>query len=178
MRIHTLPTQFLALASALACTGSALAQNWVTYSNQTSTRLVAAAALIGADNHEKDFAWGDLDQDGDIDLICVRKFPGSIQGGARNLLLMNEGGVLTDRTAEYGQASDISGYFGLLDATNDRDVEAVDINNDGWLDLLTATTMSDQVNSILGQPRAYINLGDDRWRLAKYAAGRSRAEWL
>ena len=175
MRIHTLPTQFLALASALACTGSALAQNWVTYSNQTSTRLVAAAALIGADNHEKDFAWGDLDQDGDIDLICVRKFPGSIQGGARNLLLMNEGGVLTDRTAEYGQASDISGYSGLLDATNDRDVEAVDINNDGWLDLLTATTMSDQVNSILGQPRAYINLGDDangNWRGFRFEVDR------
>ena len=72
MRIHTRPTQILALASALACTGAALAQNWVNYSNQTSTRLVAAAALIGADNHEKDFAWGDLDQDGDIDLICVR----------------------------------------------------------------------------------------------------------
>ena len=167
MRIHTRSTTILTLVSALACTGTALAQNWVTFSNQTATRLVAAAALIGADNHEKDFAWGDLDQDGDIDLICVRKFPGSIQGGARNLLLMNEGGVLTDRTAEYGQASDISGYAGLLDATNDRDVEAVDINNDGWLDLLTATTMSDHVNSILGQPRAYINLGDDangNWR--------------
>ena len=132
MRIHTRSTKILALVSTLACTGTTLAQNWVNYSNQTGTRLVAAAALIGADNHEKDFAWGDLDQDGDIDLICVRKFPGSIQGGARNLLLMNEGGVLTDRTAEYGQASDISGYSGLLDATNDRDLEAVDINNDGY----------------------------------------------
>ena len=175
MRIHTRPTQLFALASALACTGAALAQNWATFSNQTATRLVAATALIGADNHEKDFAWGDLDQDGDIDLICVRKFPGSIQGGARNLLLMNEGGVLTDRTAEYGQASDISGYSGLLDATNDRDVEAVDINNDGWLDLLTATTMSDHVNSILGQPRAYINLGDDangNWRGFRFEVDR------
>jgi len=175
MRIHTRSTKILALVSALACTGTTLAQNWVNYSNQTGTRLVAAAALIGADNHEKDFAWGDLDQDGDIDLICVRKFPGSIQGGARNLLLMNEGGVLTDRTAEYGQASDISGYSGLLDATNDRDVEAVDINNDGWLDLLTATTMSDQVNSVLGQPRAYINLGDDangNWRGFRFEVDR------
>ena len=88
---------------------------------------------------------------------------------------MNEGGVLTDRTAEYGQASDISGYSGLLDATNDRDVEAVDINNDGWLDLLTATTMSDHVNSILGQPRAYINLGDDangNWRGFRFEVDR------
>ncbi|MCX5641256.1 MAG: FG-GAP-like repeat-containing protein [Planctomycetota bacterium] len=161
MRLYTRPQTILAITSALALTGAVAAQNWVNLSNQTSTRLVAAASLIGADNLEKDFAWGDLDRDGDIDLVCVRKFPGSIQGGARNLLLMNEGGILTDRTAEYGQASDISGYAGLLDPTNDRDVEVVDINNDGWLDILTATTMSDNVNSVLGQPRAYINLGND-----------------
>jgi hypothetical protein len=175
MRLHT---QFRTIASttaALVLASAATAQNWVNYSQQTSSRLVAAASLIGANNLEKDFAWGDLDRDGDTDLVCVLKFPGSIQGGNRNLLLMNEGGILTDRTVEYGSASDISGYAGLLDATNDRDVEVVDIDNDGWLDLLTATTMSDHVNSILGQPRAYINLGNDasgNWRGFRFEVDR------
>jgi hypothetical protein len=162
-------------AVALAVASTASAQNWVNYSNQTSTRLVGSASVIGANNLEKDFGWGDLDQDGDTDLVCMLKFPGSIQGGFRNILLMNEGGVLVDRTAEYGSASDISGYQGLLDPCNDRDVEVVDVNNDGWLDLITATTMSDHVNSILGQPRVYVNLGDDangNWRGLRFEVDR------
>jgi hypothetical protein len=146
---------------ALAAAPVALAQSWVTYSNQTASRLVASPSLIGADNLEKDFAVGDLDRDGDLDLVCMRKFPGSIQGGFRNIIFMNEGGVLVDRTVEYGSASDISGYSGMMDPTNDRDVEVTDINGDNWPDLITATTMSDQVDWILGQPRAYINLGND-----------------
>jgi len=124
-------TRILAAAlAAAALPGLAVAQSWVTLSNQTATRLVASPTVIGANNQEKDFAWGDLDRDGDIDLVCMLKFPGSIQGGYRNLLLMNESGVLVDRTVEYGTASDISGYSGLMDPTNDRDVEVVDVNND------------------------------------------------
>ena len=46
---------------------------------------------------EKDFAWGDFDKDGDQDVICMRTFPGSIQGGFRDILFMNESGVLVDR---------------------------------------------------------------------------------
>ena len=148
-------------AATLLLAAPAFAQNWVNYSNQTSTRLVGATSVIGANNLEKDMAWGDLDRDGDVDLVVMMKFPGSIQGGFRDALFMNEGGVLVDRTVEYGSASDISGYSGMLDPVNDRDVEVVDVNNDGWLDLVTATTMSDHVNAVLGQPRVYINLGDD-----------------
>ncbi|MFO0873662.1 MAG: FG-GAP-like repeat-containing protein [Phycisphaerales bacterium] len=153
----------ISLASAGICTllaPSALAQ-WVNFSNQTATRLVAAPSLVVNDNLEKDFAWGDLDNDGDVDLVVVRKFPGSIQGGMRNLLLMNEGGVLVDRTTEYASASDVAGDAGFLAKTNDRDVEVADVNNDGWLDVITATTMSDQVDAVLGQPRVYINLGNN-----------------
>ena len=164
-----------AVSLSLAIVPSATAQNWVTFSQQTSSRMVAAPSLIGADNLEKDFSWGDFDRDGDTDLICVRKFPGSIQGGFRNILFMNEGGVLVDRTVELGSASDISGYQGLLDPTNDRDVEAVDVDLDGWLDLVTATTMSDHVNSVLGQPRVYMNLGNDaqgNWRGFRFEVDR------
>jgi hypothetical protein len=160
---------FLPLASliALAAAPVALAQAaWVNYANQTSSRLVMSPSLQN-DNLEKDFAFADFDQDGDLDLICVRKFPGSIQGGFRDILLMNEGGLLVDRTVEYGSASDVAGYQGLMDPVNDRDVKAVDVDLDGWIDLVTHTTMSDHVNEILGQPRVYRNLGDDKsgaWR--------------
>jgi hypothetical protein len=155
-------TTTIAAASIASLALSSVVQaQWVNYVNETSTRMVAASNLIQFDNLEKDFAWGDFDHDGDLDLVVVRKFPGSIQGGFRNILFMNENGVLVDRTTEYGSASETPGYFGLLDATNDRDVKAVDVNNDGWLDLVTATTMSDNVNHYLGQPRVYINLGND-----------------
>ncbi|HMN95779.1 MAG TPA: FG-GAP-like repeat-containing protein [Phycisphaerales bacterium] len=142
------------------CAPMALGQ-WVAYQNETASRLVAPPNLVVNDNIEKDFAYGDFNKNGWVDLVVVRKFPGSIQGGFRNLLLMNEGGVLVDRTDEYAVASDIEGYFGFLDPTNDRDVKAVDVDGDGWLDLITCTTMSDQVNWILGQPRVYMNLGND-----------------
>jgi hypothetical protein len=164
-----------AILLALAAAPAAVAQQWVTFSTQTSSRLVAAPGLIGADNLEKDFAWGDFDRDGDTDLVCMRKFPGSIQGGFRDILFMNEGGVLVDRTLELGSASDISGYQGMLDPCNDRDVEVVDVDRDGWPDLLTATTMSDHVNSVLGHPRVYMNLGDDaqgNWRGFRFEVDR------
>ena len=148
---------------------------WVNYTNQTASRLVAHPTLIVNDNLEKDFAIGDFDKDGDEDLICVRKFPGSIQGGFSNILFMNEGGVLVDRTQQLGSAADIGGSLGLLDPTNDRDVIAIDVDNDGWLDLVTATTMSDHVSTTLGQPRIYRNLGDDAngsWLGFRFESGR------
>ncbi|MFO0829403.1 MAG: thrombospondin type 3 repeat-containing protein [Phycisphaerales bacterium] len=138
----------------------ALAQWQTSFSNETSSRLVMSPTLQN-DNLEKDFAWGDFDNDGDVDVICVRKFPGSIQGGYPDILLMNEGGVLVDRTQEYGTASLTAGDLALKAPVNDRDVKAVDVNLDGWIDLVTMTTMSDQVNATLGQPRVYMNLGNN-----------------
>ena len=169
MRIESrlLAPVFLASSVLAAATTSAQTTTWVTYVNESSSRIVASASLIGPDNLEKDFAWGDFDQDGDVDIVCMRKFPGSIQGGFRDILFMNEGGILVDRTLEYGSAADAVGSQGMFDACNDRDVKAVDVDNDGWLDLVTATTMSDQVSTLLGQPRVYRNLGDDangNWR--------------
>ncbi len=162
----------LAASSLLASSASA---QWVNYVNQTSSRVIASPSLLVNDNLEKDFEIADFDRDGDQDLICVRKFPGSIQGGFRNILFMNEGGVLVDRTVEYGSAADVAGSQGFLDPTNDRDVKAVDVDNDGWLDLVTATTMSDHVSPMLGQPRVYRNLGNDangNWLGFRFEDGR------
>ena len=162
MRISTTT----ALTAVTLATAPAMAQ-WVTYANQTSSRLVAPTNLTGQDNIEKDFAFADFDRDCDIDLVVMRKFPGSIQstctgcGFFRDLILMNENGVLTDRTSLYGTAADAVGSQGMMDEVNDRDVEAFDVDNDGWVDLITATTMSDTVNTMLGQPRVYRNLGNN-----------------
>ncbi|MBL9148531.1 MAG: VCBS repeat-containing protein [Phycisphaerae bacterium] len=154
------------MASISAGIGAALASTataqWVTFENQTATRLVAPPNLVVNDVLEKDFAWGDLDNDGDVDLVVMRKFPGHNQGGFPNLLLMNEGGVLVDRTTEYASDSDVLGDGGFLAPTNDRQAELVDVDNDGWLDVVTCTTMSDQVDAILGQPRVYRNKGNGR----------------
>jgi hypothetical protein len=148
----------LSLAGALA--PAAMGQWGTSFVNETSTRLVMNPALQN-DNLEKDFGFGDFDKDGDVDLVVMRKFPGSIQGGFPNILLMNEGGVLVERTNVYGTASDVAGDLGLLAPTNDRDVKVADVDGDTWLDLVTFTTMSDQVNDVLGQPRVYRNLGND-----------------
>ena len=155
---HRIALAMAAMASWLA--GGASGQERFSFTNETSTRIVMDPSLQG-DNLEKSFGIGDFDRDFDLDLVCVRKFPGSITGGFRNILLMNENGTLVDRTVEYGSAADVAGSQGLLDPTNDRDVEAVDVDGDGWLDLLVFTTMSDHLGAMLGQPRVYRNLGVD-----------------
>lgn len=154
------PATVFAMCLAALTVGSTAFGEWVTLANESASRL-SPASLQNADNLEKDFTFGDWDHDGDIDLVMVKKFPGSIQGGFPNNLLMNEGGVLVDRTVALATASDYAGSQGFLDATNDRDVKAVDVDLDGWLDLVTCTTMSDGLPQYLGQPRVYMNRGDD-----------------
>lgn len=172
---------YVFILSLAALPLSVASAQWVSFTNQSSSRLVASAALTGQDNIEKDFAFADFDRDGDTDLIVMRKFPGSIQstcagcGFFRDLILMNENGVLTDRTALYGSAADAAGSQGMFDEVNDRDVEAFDVDNDGWVDLITATTMSDTVNAMLGQPRVYRNLGNNaagQWQGFRFEDGR------
>jgi hypothetical protein len=143
------------------------AQSWVNFVNETSTRLIADPALVLNDPQEKDYAYGDFDHDGDEDLVIVRKTPFSVAGRHRNVLLMNEGiaqghainGVLVDRTTEYGTAATDGGQ-GLKDLTDDRDVVVVDVNSDGWLDFVTATTYGSGLPKTISHPRVYINLGE------------------
>lgn len=137
----------LALGAALLAPRSAAAGgDWVTFVDETATRIVSDPSVGIADPQEKDFAVGDVDGDGDEDLIVVRKTPFTNPGGFRNVLFMNEGGVMVDRTDTL--APD------FLDATDDRDVELADFDGDGWLDIVTAGTFGEQ-------PRILMNLGRD-----------------
>ncbi|MCH7700754.1 MAG: VCBS repeat-containing protein [Planctomycetes bacterium] len=146
----------------------ATAQEWVTFENETGTRLVADPVVGSSDTEEKDYAWADIDQDGDIDLVVVRKQEWTTRGRRRNVLFMNEGGVLVDRTADFASASTVTleetglTSQGMLDETNDRDVIFVDVTGDGWLDMVTSTTLSANGNNkSISHPRIYINLGND-----------------
>lgn len=159
---------FVALVSVLglleAVPALAGSGGWVTFTDETANRLIADAVVGTGDTAEKDFAVGDVDHDGDLDLVCVRKEPWTTPGRRRNVLYMNEGvaqghpinGVLVDRTAALASAADDGGQ-GFLDDTNDRDVILHDINNDGWLDMITAVTLSEGLPKTISHPRIYIN---------------------
>jgi len=147
----------------LALPSTALAQfgnDWVRFSRDNS-RVNAPSSLVLGDLQEKDYAIGDLDKDGWTDLVVVRKEPFTSAGKFPNVLLMNEGGVLVDRTTEYASASDVNGDGGFLTPTNDRDVVIADFDGDGWLDLVTCTTLSGNDPKHISHPRIYMNLGED-----------------
>lgn len=150
----------VAVSVAGALSAFAMADGWVTFANETSSRIVAAPGLGTADPEEKDFAYDDLDNDGDIDLIVVRKQPFTVSTGKRNVLFMNEGGILVDRTMEYATLADEGGQ-GFLDITNDRDVAIGDFNGDGWLDFVTCPALNQSFSKSISHPRIYLNLGDD-----------------
>ena len=131
---------------------------WASYTKDNS-RLNANNSTVMNDSEEKDYAWGDLDQDGWTDLVIVRKTPYTNAGGKVNVLLMNEGGILTDRTSQYATDSSVAGDNGFKTGTNDRDVAIADVNGDGWLDVITATTISPGQPKNISHPRIYINQG-------------------
>jgi hypothetical protein len=136
----------LLLTAGLLPAAAGAQSDWVGFTDETSTRIVADAAVSTTDTEEKDLISGDFDKDGDTDLIVVRKTPFTNAGARRNVLFMNEDGVMTDRTATL--APD------FLDATDDRDVIVADVDDDGWLDVVTGTTFGEQ-------PRILMNLGED-----------------
>jgi hypothetical protein len=147
---------------ALALGATAFTQDditWLTMHEDASK--VPAGALGATDTMEKDYDWGDLDQDGFIDLVVGRKVGWTGGGPAPNVLMMNEGGTLVDRTARYASASDIPGDQGFLESTNDRDIEIVDVDADGWLDVVTCTAITTGLPKHLSHPRVYMNLGLD-----------------
>jgi hypothetical protein len=152
----------LALAFGAPAALAQLDNTWLTYApgaGRIKTATGADASYILTDPQEKDYAAGDLNRDGWVDLVVVRKQPYTTTGAYPNYLLMNEGGVLVDRSAQYASDSDVPGDLGFLTPTNDRDVVIVDVNMDGWPDVITATTLSDGQPHWISHPRVYINKG-------------------
>ena len=152
-----------------------LNQQWLEYRNETGTRLSASPGVGASDPEEKDYATGDFDRDGWVDLVVVRKQPFTTAGKKPGVLFMNLNGVLTDRTAQYAVASDVPGDQGLMQPTNNRDVVVADFNNDGWPDFATAVTISDGDPKHISHPRIYMNQGapGGSWLGFRFEAGRS-----
>ena len=152
MMVHMRMAMVLVAISLLAISNPAAAQ-WVSFSDETGSSLTLNAFEDNPggnplnDNQEKDIAVGDFDKDGWTDVIAVRKKPFSSPGQRQDVLLMNENGVLIDRTDQY--ALDF-----IVDLTDARDIWVGDVNGDGWLDLFNAATFGDH-------PRIYINQGND-----------------
>ena len=147
--MKTLPSKIICLLtmSMLFVTQMGFGQ-WLNWQNATSTRLTLST-VANSDPEEKDMWAADIDNDGDEDLIVVRKQPFSnqTQPGKSNLLLINVNGHLTDLTQQYAPQ--------FIDSVNfARDVFVDDFDNDGWKDVVIANTFSQQ-------PKYYKNLGND-----------------
>ena len=115
------------------------------FEDVTSTRLVGDIGILRDDTEEKDVAVGDLDKDGDTDVIVARKTPFTVSGPRADVLLMNEDGVLTERTDEFAPA--------LNSPTDARDVIMHDLDGDTWLDVV--------IGNAFGQhPKVLMNQGE------------------
>ncbi|MFM9996107.1 MAG: FG-GAP repeat domain-containing protein [Phycisphaerales bacterium] len=136
----------LAVAAALAGFGAAAQAQWLTFSDETASRLQLTTVTM-SDNQEKDMRAADLDKDGRMDIVVGRKIPFTNQGPRQALLLMNDNGVLKDRTALYAP-----GF--ILNHMDCRDLVIADFDGDTWLDIVFASTFQDP-------PRYYRNRGDD-----------------
>ena len=69
MRLRTV--RFLIAAAFLAACPALVHGQWITFTDMTSTYLSFPG--YATDDSEKDFRLADLDNDGDLDLVDVRK---------------------------------------------------------------------------------------------------------
>ena len=148
MKRRYLQTRVILVFMSTILWNESTGQDWLTFDVETNERLILSS-VANTDDEEKDFAIGDLNNDGLTDVICVRKepFSNSSEPAKTALLLMNENGVLTDQTASLAP--------GFIDTpTFGRHVIAHDMDSDGWLDVIIANTFAQQ-------PMYYANLGED-----------------
>ncbi|MCH7964257.1 MAG: VCBS repeat-containing protein [Bacteroidetes bacterium] len=119
---------------------------WINLEDQTADRL-KLSSIQKFDGEEKDIAIGDLNRDGWMDIVVVRKNPFSNQGPRADLLLLNDRGKLVDSTLHYAPEF-------ISNPSDARDVLIIDIDGDNWDDVIVCNTFAQQ-------PILYHNLGND-----------------
>ena len=163
MLSKSLQLSFAAGAALLLLPAAASAQanvQWATFTKQPAKLAVPATALSDGDTHVL-FRDADFDQDTWDDMVVMRKQQASQPGKRPSFLLMNVNGVLTDKTALFADTTDTVGDNGFLTPRNTREVAIGDVTGDGWLDMVTANSISDGDPKILSHPQVYRNLGVD-----------------
>jgi hypothetical protein len=166
-----------ALAAAAPSALSQVNNQWAVFvkdTNRIRNPDGSLATQVTNDPDEKDYIWADVNHDGWTDLVVVRKTMSATTGHRAAQLLMNENGILVDRTTQYASDSDVPGDMGFLTPTNSRDVQCVDLDGDGWEDIVTATTLSDGDPKYISHPRVYHNKGmvGGVWQGFKYEEAR------
>ncbi len=160
MSFSQLPLPFLVLTAVFVAPARAqFGVDWIEF--EPVPLALPTGATVSGDDYETDLDWADLDLDGDVDLVVVRKQPFTTTGRRTNVLLMNEEGVLVDRSAELASAADVLGDQGFLTPTNDRDVVLADLDGDGFPEVVTSTEQSPGMPKAISHPRIYANLGSD-----------------
>ena len=112
--------------------------------DNTFIEKAAELGLSGSGANFNDAAFGDFDDDGDIDLLVVGD-------KANNVLFSNQ---------RQGKFKDITENSGIKSANNSSSVAVGDFNNDGFLDLFVASFNGE--NSTL-----YSNKGNGSFEIAK-----------
>jgi FG-GAP-like repeat len=141
--------RFLIAVAIVVSASSVTPAQWISFTDQTATYL--QIPNVGSDPEEKDFLLGDLDNDGDLDLVNARKEGFYGDGPRTHLLIMNVNGVMTDQTATYAPGFNANPSLA-------RVVLIGDFENDGWKDVVIVNTNS-QVISTNYQTHYYKNLG-------------------
>jgi hypothetical protein len=133
-------------------------QRWLTL-HRDDTRLALPALQVSSQSDEVDFAAGDLDQDGWIDVVVARAAPGTVNGARTNLLLRNDHGVLRDQTVALASASDLPGDHGFSTPVHELGVEIADLDGDDRPDVVFAAAWGAGLPKAVSHPRVYRNLG-------------------
>jgi len=140
----------------VACAAS-LATAQPTFTDESAARL-PASLVNEASLTEKDYGMGDLDGDGDIDIVVglrlALNFPANLTQAAStpNVLLFNDGtGVFTDVTAANAPA--------LAQSLATRDILVHDLDADGDLDIIVANGDNDTPQVLLNDGSGVLNDG-------------------
>ncbi|HYC79005.1 MAG TPA: VCBS repeat-containing protein [Planctomycetota bacterium] len=156
MTAHSTRRALLGALVTAAAGAFAPAQAWITFTDQTATRLPTSASFLN-DTDEKDFCIVDIDHDGDLDFFDVQKndIYATVSPRTHRLLLNTGTGSFIEGSAAYVPDFATHPSIGRLGIAKDFD-------GDGWEDLVVVNTNpSGASGANTQQLEMYRNLGND-----------------